>query len=168
MTSDPIGLSGGINTYGYVGGNPTKYTDPLGLDKTQRTGLLPWHIRNGNWGGQCWNGGRYSCGDKGSGNAAPTDSAGACYMLHDLGYIQCDNEPAAFCRNPDTNGDNYVSSAEDFRNKNQGNGCKSTTDKKLIQCLAKLSKDPRIWSNPPRKGTERDTVDFMNKARLAF
>ncbi|GIK35996.1 MAG: hypothetical protein BroJett010_25550 [Gammaproteobacteria bacterium] len=34
VESDPIGIEGGLNTYGYVGANPLRDVDPLGLDRT--------------------------------------------------------------------------------------------------------------------------------------
>ena len=39
IQSDPIGLAGGLNTYGYAGGNPLGYADPYGLRATTMGGF---------------------------------------------------------------------------------------------------------------------------------
>jgi RHS repeat-associated protein len=37
---DPIGISGGLNVYGYAGGDPVNFSDPFGLDKCPKSASI--------------------------------------------------------------------------------------------------------------------------------
>ena len=83
MQSDPIGLSGGMNTYAYVKADPQNSMDPQGLFKV-----------HGNWCGPDMTGGYrkpYNQLDSGELAAAlpPIDDLDMCCQSHDIDYGSC-------------------------------------------------------------------------------
>jgi RHS repeat-associated protein len=79
IQSDPIGLAGGINTYGYVGGMPTLYVDPDGLKH-----LLVNGVSAGGGGGGGY-GGMYGGGGGGGGRTAGASPRNPIAMASPIG-----------------------------------------------------------------------------------
>ncbi|MBI1748137.1 MAG: VCBS repeat-containing protein [Acidobacteria bacterium] len=141
-------LFGDMNLYAYVGNNPVRWLDPLGLDTTSwwGDGRHWWDgPKNGNWGGKKWSGGWNPNRHGGrNGPRKPTDSADECYKQHDECYDSCSK-----CST-------------------ERNECKSDCNWQLVACLMILDDDPRIWSKPPRTGTEDDSSRFRDWATRYF
>ncbi|MBL0285075.1 MAG: hypothetical protein IPQ01_14980, partial [Zoogloea sp.] len=80
LSADPIGIEGGPNGYGYVGGDPVGKTDP--------SGLVP---IAGNWCGPNWTGGREETFNSAASpgyydQRRATDNA---CQRHDMCYQEC-------------------------------------------------------------------------------
>jgi RHS repeat-associated protein len=83
ISSDPIGLYGGINLYTYVGENPLNGIDPTGLIQIY-----------GNWCGSDWTGGRkesYSPPKSPDYYKSPRDELDGACKTHDICYYKCRN-----------------------------------------------------------------------------
>jgi RHS repeat-associated protein len=159
LSRDPLGEFAGANLYSYVHGNPLRSVDALGLDEANWNntagGRSRWIPTYGNWCGNCWSGGQYSCGPKRlTGTATPTDSLDACCREHDYCYNKCTRRtPCGFFR--------WCESAGDVK-------CIIMCDWDLLHDIHDLPANPRDWPRPPQPGTERGAQNYREGVDWVF
>jgi len=142
-----------VNTFAYVRGRPLSSIDRFGLDDTFWGGpgrSFPFDgPANGNWGGKNWSGGQAPSANGGrAGNKPPTDSADRCYMGHDKCFTTCAiiygrDASNLFCKN-------------------------IVCNRQLSKCLNDLGNNCSKWPDPPRPGTEQETMGFLRDALSWF
>ena len=104
VQSDPIGLGGGVSTFGYGLGNPILNKDPLGL-----------FVVHGNWCGPNWTGGR-------SHTYRPSPFS---YYAPSVGYVDASCERHDIC---------YASCRDQYKCKKDDRGrCMTQCDRELAE-----------------------------------
>ncbi len=144
VQSDPIGLRGGLTTFGYVSSSPLSRTDFYGLKDDG--GVTRW----GNWCGKNWSGGKNGAVIP-ENPAGPIDSVDECCIEHDYCYAKYE------C---------YEKKCKPPPEAKEG---KKECDRVLVACLDKLKgKAPQNWPKPPKRGSETDAYMFCQNAKWWF
>lgn len=145
--------SDGTNLYGYVGGNPTTFVDPLGLYKVCCRG-----IKDAHWWEKPW---RHcdiqdQCSDGSDSYDVWPDNSSTRKL--DDGCTTCDKATAgqiAECmkRHP------YSDRADPDQPYGIGNNCQTNTKMRLSRCCLKSNWVPNWYAgDPPRKCLEYETI----------